>query len=436
MLLYTQHTSPRLAFIAEFIGAELFSEGIIITTDERSFLQNPEPGINYSTRRLSAHEFFIEPTGLLFETGIRQQDCSCSEVDFKKAFFLTGGDFSFDVFAAAFFLITRYEEYLPFEPDEFGRFPHSASLAHRENFLDIPLVNYWMQDFKKALSAKFPDLIFRIPSFTFIPSYDIDIAYAYRHKGIIRNTGGLLRDMLHGAWAAVKERIAVLFFQAKDPYDAYEWLDALHLYCRTRAYYFFLVASKSTGVDKNIHPAKKSMRALIAYHAAGGRVGIHPSWQSGDSDELLDEEMATLKEITGKKIVKSRQHFIRMQLPGTYHRLIAAGIREDFSMGYGTHNGFRASVASSFYWYDVSSETKTDLRIYPFCFMDANAFYRQHLTPARAFDELMHYYHAVKQVNGLMITLWHNQFFGTDPLFKGWKEVYEIFLKEEVYWDM
>ena len=436
MLLYTKHTSPRLAYIAEFIGGELFSEGITITTDKDYFRQKQEPGINYSDGRISEDEFFIEPAGLLFESGIRQQDCSCSTVDFKKAFFLTGGDFSFDVFAASFFLITRYEEYLPFEPDEYGRFPHTVSLAQQEGFLDIPLINYWLQDLKKALADKFPGLIFRIASFTFIPSYDIDIAYSYRHKGIIRNTGGLLRDLFRGAWAAVKKRIAVLFFGVKDPYDAYEWLDALHLYCRTRAYYFFLVASKARGVDKNIRPGNKAMRALIAYHAAGGRVGIHPSWQSGDAEKLLADEMALLKDITGRKIVKSRQHFIRMQLPSTYQQLIAAGIREEFSMGYGTSNGFRASVASSFYWYDLSRETKTDLHIYPFCFMDANAFYRQRLSPAKAFDELMHYYHAIKQVNGLMITLWHNQFFGTDPLFKGWKEVYEIFLKEEVYWDM
>jgi hypothetical protein len=47
----------------------------------------------------------------------------------------------------------------------------------------------------------------------------------------------------------------------------------------------------------------------------------------------------------------------------------------------------------------------------------------------------MGYYRRIKQVNGLMITIWHNQFLGADPLFAGWKELYEIFLKDEIFWD-
>ena len=51
-------------------------------------------------------------------------------------------------------------------------------------------------------------------------------------------------------------------------------------------------------------------------------------------------------------------------------------------------------------------------------------------------NELMQYYHLIRKVNGLMVTIWHNSFLGTDPQFAGWREAYEIFLKEEVYWDM
>jgi len=122
-------------------------------------------------------------------------------------------------------------------------------------------------------------------------------------------------------------------------------------------------------------------------------------------------------------------------LPETYRRLINAGIEKDFSMGYGSVNGFRASVASSFFWYDLEKEQQTQLQLFPFCFMDANSFYEQKCTAQQAMTELLNYYNAIKKVNGLMITIWHNHFLGTDPMFAGWREVYEIFLKEEVYWD-
>ena len=70
-----------------------------------------------------------------------------------------------------------------------------------------------------------------------------------------------------------------------------------------------------------------------------------------------------------------------------------------------------------------------------FCFSDTNAFYEQKLKARQAFEELMRFYNVIKSVNGLMITVWHNHFLGTDPRFAGWKEVYEIFLKDEVYWE-
>ena len=103
-------------------------------------------------------------------------------------------------------------------------------------------------------------------------------------------------------------------------------------------------------------------------------------------------------------------------------------------MGYGSINGFRASVASSYYWYDLEKEEPTTLRIFPFCFMDANSYYEQRYSAPHAMTELMHYYHHIRRVNGLMVTIWHNNFLGSDPAFAGWREVYEVFLKEEVFW--
>jgi hypothetical protein len=436
MLLYSHNNTPRLQYIVDFVNKELFDEPIRITTDKAVFTSYDRPKINYSDEEFSASEFFIRRSSLLFETGIRMQEIECFELNYYKAFFQTGGDFPFDIFAASFYLLSRYEEYLPHEKDKYGRFAHSNSLAFKENFLQTPLVNIWLNDFKKTLREKFPDLRFHHSYFKFIPTYDIDIAYSYLNKGWRRNAGGLLKSIARGQWGMVNDRIQVLFSGKKDPFDAYEWLDSLHLYCRMRAYYFFLVAKEQKEFDKNISPGNRSLQNLIRYHASGYTLGIHPSWQSGDDESLLREEIEWLQELIDRKVAYSRQHYIRLSLPETYRRLLNAGIEKDFSMGYGSINGFRASVAASFNWYDLEKETATDLLIFPFCFMDANAYYEQQLTTQQALHELMNYYHAVKKVNGLMVTIWHNNFLGTDPEFAGWKEVYEVFLKEEVYWDM
>jgi hypothetical protein len=436
MLFYSEHNSPRLMYVLDLISNEIFTEPIRQTSDKIAFISYAGVKLNYSSERFSENEFFIKSHGLLFETGIHEQGINCFDFSGRPAFFQTSGDFAFDIFAATFFLVSRYEEYLSFKPDPYGRFPAKASLAFKENFLDFPLINYWLEDFKTALRKKFSELIFRMKDFKFIPSYDIDIAYSYRYKGLKRNLGGFCRSLIQGKWSYLLDRWDVLFNKKKDPFDSYEWLDSLHLYCRTRAYYFFLLAKKNTGVDKNISPDKPEMKSLIAYHARGYTVGVHPSWQSGDEEAVLMEEVDKLAEITASTVKYSRQHYIRMTLPQTYRRLIDVGIEKDFSMGYGTSNGFRASIASSFYWYDLKAEKKTGLMLFPFCFMDSNSFFETQLSPKSAFDELMEYYRRIKRVNGLMVTIWHNQFFGTDPLFAGWKEVYEVFLKDEIYWEM
>jgi hypothetical protein len=224
------------------------------------------------------------------------------------------------------------------------------------------------------------------------------------------------------------ERLKVILGLQQDPFDCFDWLEELHAANGLSPIYFFLVAEKNGLYDKNILPSKPAMQALIKKHAANYAIGIHPSWQSGDQKQLLIQEKKLLEQISGQAVLSSRQHYIRFNLPDGYQRLIEAGITADYSMGYGSINGFRASVASSFYWYNLQKEEANLLRIHPFCFMEANSFYQQHFTPAQALEEMMHYYKVCKNVHGTFSCIWHNHTLGTDRLFAGWREVYEKFI--------
>ena len=202
----------------------------------------------------------------------------------------------------------------------------------------------------------------------------------------------------------------------------------MNVFFHDQNYYFFLVANKNGKYDKNIDVGNPEYQQLVQSLASKYAIGLHPSWASGDSPSLLTKEKSVLEHMVSRSITNSRQHYIRFELPATYRRLLVLGITNDYSMGYGSINGFRASIASSYYWYDLKNEEKTKLQIHPFCFMDANAFYEQNLSAEAASQELIHYYNAVKSVNGTMITIWHNNFLGTDPNLAGWKEVYQQFV--------
>jgi hypothetical protein len=423
LLLYSLTYSARLQYTCHFIFTELMGTEFSITTDVQTFKNYDGIKINYSNSRISDNELYVSAVDLLFENNIRSQTIECFEVNNNKAFFKTpDSGFPFDIFAASFYLLSRYEEYLPHQKDIYGRYAHENSLAFKEGFLQLPLINIWIKDFSAEINKKFPLFTIHHSPFTFIPTYDIDIAYSYKHKGLIRNTGGFFRS-------PSLERIRVLCGLQKDPFDVYDWLNALHEKFQLHPIYFFLVAAQNGIYDKNISPATNAMRQLIKRHAKKYTIGIHPSWQSGDNDALLKKEIGQLQVMAEKAITVSRQHYIRFTLPEGYRRILDAGITEDYSMGYGSINGFRASVASSFNWYDLVQEKETSLRIHPFCFMEANSFYEQKLTATEAFEELMHYYTICKNVNGTFIIIWHNHLMGSDKLYTGWGNMYEKFLQ-------
>lgn len=435
VLIYAPVTSPRLQYIAEFIGTECFGEPLRITTDVHEFRYFEGPRINYSTSELTPDELLIIPQGLLFETGIRPQEVACFELNYHKAFFQTGGDLTFDLFAATFYLLSRYEEYLPHEPDALGRFDPRKSLAYREGFLGQPLVNLWLQEFRTQMQRRFPGLTCKRREFTNLLTYDIDMAYAYRHKGLLRNIGGTIREIRNGEWKLAARRWRVLLGGEPDPFDCFEWLDALHLYCRVKPHYFFLVASRRSRFDKSISPRVLPFRKMVEYYASQYPTGIHPSWQSGDDPQLLREEIEWLEVVGERPVQDCRMHYLRLSLPETYRRLIENGIRRDYSMGYSTVNGFRASAAMPFPWYDLQAEQRTGLTVYPFCFMDSAAHYHLRLSPSRAYEELMSYYELLRRTGGMMITVWHNSTLGDTVGLKGWRAMFEMFMKEIVYWD-
>ncbi|MCY7293200.1 MAG: hypothetical protein LH615_13565 [Ferruginibacter sp.] len=194
--------------------------------------------------------------------------------------------------------------------------------------------------------------------------------------------------------------------------------------------YFFLVAKQNSLYDKNILPTSAAMQQLIKDHAAKYTIGLHPSWSSYNMEEIVVEEKNALQHIAEKTITITRQHYIKLSLPDTYKQLIKVGFANDYSMGYGSINGFRASTASAFNWYDLSVEKITPLRIHPFCFMDGNCFYEEKKSLQESATALLDYYKICKQVNGELITIFHNDFLGTDPKFAGWKEMYINFLKK------
>lgn len=424
MLILTSHITPRLQYIVNFFSQQLSEVPWKLTTDVPTFIHAKEEKINY-TQQLIEGVFQIQPHTILFQSSIEEISINVSEKNNFKVFFQNHSSLGFDLFAASFYLLSRYEEYLPHDTDIHGRYQHEESLAYKNNFLQTPLINIWIKHFTHELKLFYPDIQIKKNKFTFLPSYDIDMAWSYKHKGFWRNAGNILKDALQLKFEEIKKRILVLSNHSADPFYNFNWLNQLHEKYNIKPYYFFLVAERTTEFDKNISPHIAAMKRLIADHTLRYPIGLHPSYRSNEDVDFLKNEKQILENITGTTVVSSRQHFLKMKMPDTYRKLIQSGILFDFTMGYAGYNGFRASVATPFIWFDLLANETTNLTIFPFCYMEGTSIFYLHETPQQALAEMINLYKAVKEVNGFFCMIWHNMTLIPNT---EWEKIYHDFM--------
>lgn len=432
LLIYSPKITNRLRYIFEQLLEEMLGLNFSITTDKEIFIAFDGAKVNYSSRPFE-DELFIEASGLLFERGIKQQKIEVADFEDTKMFYLHEGNCSlpFDPFAASFYLISRYEEYLPFLPDVHGRFPADSSLAYQNNFLEFPVIDQWVLILKRLLLKHHPELEFRSKNYKFIPTYDIDIAYSFSNKGLLRNAGSFILDLKSFKFQNIKNRTKVLLGLQKDPFDTYDWQLKLQKTHNLQPIYFFLVGEYGA-YDKNISIESFNYQDLIQSIADVCEVGVHPSYASNKSTYKLSYEVKALSKVLKKEVHRSRQHYIKLKIPETYQHLIDLDINKDYSMGYASHVGFRAGTASAFYFYDLTLEIKTKLKVYPFAMMDVTLQNYLQLTPEKAIPLLQQLIQSIRKVEGLFISIWHNNTLSDEGVWKGWRKVYEEMVKEAV----
>lgn len=429
ILLYCQHINSRLQYIVQTI----LSEEVLLTNDIEKYSAFDGLKINYSKSKIAIQELHIKPFGLMEETDIREFKPECISWYNLTAFCMVEeADITFDIFSASFYLLSRYEEYLPHKVDEYGRYHHSNSLAFKHHFLDTPVINLWWAELNKIWKKRLQTSVslLKNTSFKFIPTYDIDIAYQCKGKRLHHNLLSLAASLIkfrkvdsNNKWQYLKN--------SKDAFDTFGWLDSLHKQHHLQPIYFLLTILERGLNDKNLHASTPALQELYQQLAETYTTGIHPSWQSGDIEELMEEEMGYLQSITNQPITLSRFHFLRFTIPEYYYKLIRLGIKEDFSMCYGSKNGFRASYANPFYWYDLKNETMTDLLIHPFSFMEATAHFSEKKNAEQALGEMIEQYDLVRSINGEFITLFHNHFLADDKDWKPWRNMYQTFLNKK-----
>jgi hypothetical protein len=424
--IFTRNNSPRLKYIAGILVGDILGLPWEVITDRRKLGKHPV--INYSSEKISG-SLRIDPFPLLFESGIRQVEISVSNWKNLPVFFQATpeSDFPFDIFAASFYLVARYEEYLDFKPDEFGRFSASSSLAYKNGFLGIPVVDLWAKELSKALIRKYPVLAFKRNEFKALLTIDADEPFAYLGKNVIRSFGGLLRDLTVNPGHA-GDRYKVVTHEKKDPYQVFDYITETIRKSSIETKFFFPMGDHSK-YDKNPSWKNDEYRSLINSIASEFSVGLHPSYYAANDHSLVESELLHLKTIVSKNIVASRFHYIRLMTPSSYLNISHAGITEDYSMGYAEEPGFRAGIGRPYPFYNVKDDSLTGLKIIPFQVMDCTLYQYKKLDPGASLDIILNLIAETRAAGGLFASIWHNTSLLESPEWKEWRMVFETMLQ-------
>lgn len=427
ILIYSHKNTSRLQYTMKVILQTILGTTFKITSDKEKFTSYIGPKFSYCYRSIN-DELHFTANHLLFESGINEQEIKVSRHENLAAFFpVKDSAIPFDIFSMSFYLISRYEEYLPHIRDQYDRYSPKESLAFKNRFLNKPLINLWAKHLKAILIHKFPQLHFEKRSYKFISTLDIDNAYAYRQKGIVRTLGASAKLISNLKFGQLFEQLVVILGFKKDPFDTFDFQVSIHKKYNISPIYFFLVADYGLN-DKNIPVESRSFQALIKSIADDAEVGIHPGYGSNEKIEKLEQEIRRLQDILKKEVSKSRQHFLKLSLPETYSNLINMDIKEDYTMGYAAAIGFRASICVPFNFYDLDKELETNLKIFPFAIMDASLKYYKHCTVLEAKEIIKEMVETVKEVDGTFISLWHNESLSDSGKWLGWRSLYEYLI--------
>ena len=430
MLIYSEHTSERLKYILDYLLIERLGISYSLTQSQEYFNKGQGPKLNYSVHQTPGITTIV-PEGLLFEAQVRKKKPSVTFKEGIPIIFKKPGShhFAFDIFSAAFYFLSRYEEYQHYDADAHGRFPAKESLAFKNIFLTQPVVDHWIIMFRKELQQVYPGLSFKQEQFNSLPTIDVDSPWCYRHKGIMRNLGGIFRDTFHFQFILIFIRLAILLRIRKDPWFMFGWMKKVTAKNNQQPL-LFIHAGKYGKYDKSVSSKNIYFRKFVRNIQKDFPIGLHPSYISADKPEVLKQELNTLNKLANLPITHSRQHYLRVKFPEYYRMLIVAGITDDYSMGFADKPGFRAGTSRTFKWFDLLEDKATNLCIHPFAIMDRTVTTYEHQSVMGAqliYNELIEH---VRKVDGQFVTLWHNESFSNLFEWKGWRTLFENVMKQ------
>lgn len=368
LLIYTPKVTSRIIYAFKHVCTHILGLEISFTTKIEEFIAHQDLKFSYGKKRLG-NELFVQNVELLLEQGLSDVDVKVQPWGQSKCFFAVSenSDIPFDIFAASFYMLSRYEEYLPHVKDDFGRFPASESLAFKEGLLEFPVVEIWAYNFKEILEERFENVQLKKRQFDTTTIISVSHVFNFKNKGFLRSLVGTVMDIGKLKFSRIADRIKVLLRIKRDPYNVFDDLILFIKKHKTKMVFMFQL-SDFNAYDKNINHNRLNYKSIIKYVADYSQVGLRLGYFAIKEQEVLKKEKRRFENIIHGPLQNVINPKYNLTLPTHYGYLNELEIPNDYSMGYPESIGFRAGTSCSFLFYDLNMEVTTPLTIHPYVF--------------------------------------------------------------------
>ncbi|RKS44941.1 hypothetical protein BC962_2613 [Gillisia mitskevichiae] len=408
LLIYTQKVTPRITYAFKHICTRVLGVDIKFTSKIEEFIAYESMKFSYGKKRLG-NEMFFQNVDLLLEQGFSDVEIKVQDWENTKCFFSVSenSDLPFDIFAATFYLLSRYEEYLPHVKDDFGRFPALESVAYQENFLNTPVIDIWIQKFKNLLASRFLEISLKNRKYKSTSVISVSHVFNFKNKGFLRSITGILLDLGQLKFSRISDRLRVQLRLKKDPYNVFDDLILLVKKHKINLNFMFQL-SNFNAYDRNINHNRLNYREIIKYVADYSIVGLRLGYFAISDVEALKIEKKRFENIIHGPLQNVINTKYNLLLPEHYGFLNELEIPNDYSMGYPETIGFRAGTSLPFLFYDLNLEITTPLRVHPYVFhSQATHTY----DPIQLQEVVLKIMKDLKIVEGNMLTIFKNRDF-------------------------
>jgi hypothetical protein len=342
-----------------------------------------------------------------------------------------------DLFAGAFFMLSRWEEHVIDSVDSHNRFLSANSLAVKHGFVEKPLVNQYVELLFTMLFHQDCSVERKKMDFQIEVSHDVDIPFMFQMYPFERALKKVLYSSLKKKnpfhiYRGLKNWIEVRKGNIKkDPFYTFEKIIEISDRFSLKSTFYFLTGIEKGGFNGHYDINDSAICDLLSFiNQKGHKIGLHASYRSYDSEELLKEELAVLKKTLSKLSIEqdkigSRQHFLRWKTPETFQNLENAGIDHDSTMSYPDRAGFRCGTCHPYRVFNIKTRKTLNLVEHPLIVMDCTLTAKRYmnLSMKEALEKALLLKSECRKYNGIFSLLWHNTEFADDEKIKLYMEI-------------